>query len=848
MKRMNFSQDRSTFRRFFAGTLASLCLLIALTMYGTYKFKQSEENNLWVQHTFKVLSNLQNIESLTFKIEHIEQTYVMKPDKIILQEFERYTRLLDESISKIDNLVADNSQQQQNVKILQSLVEKQTSANKYNLELMAVGKNQEALTSVTSHAFNKSIHDISFLLLEMKKLEENLLEQRLEAYSKSHTRANVVVLLGTLLSLMMVLTCILYIYKEFKKRLITQNELNRTHQVQETMLQSSPFAFIATGMDGRISLFNSAAEELLGYSQEEVIGTLPNPFHVEEEVIQMAHTLSLRFGETIAPGYDVFVYRAQRGIVESDTWTYVKKDGSRVPVKLTVTTLRDEDEKVTGFLGIAFDISKQLEFEQGIIHAKEEAQRATQAKSEFLSNMSHEIRTPMNAIMGMAEILKESNLNPEQKKYVDIFQRAGDGLLSIIDDILDLSKIESGQFGLDQSSFSLTGLISKISEILTIKAQQKNLKLKIEVEPGLHDNYLGDQNRIRQIIMNLMGNAIKFTKEGEVKLTIRGGTLNQETRELHFDIQDTGIGMTSDQIKRIFERFSQADSSISKEYGGTGLGLSISKRLVELMDGSITVSSIPGSGTTFHVSIKIRQIEHEEQPPKLPTQERKANDKVLSILLVDDNDENRLVVRSFLKNQPCTVDEAKNGKEAVEMSQNKLYDLILMDMQMPVMDGITATGIIRENEKIKNTRPTPILALTAYALKEEMHRSLEAGCNGHLTKPISKKSLLLAIQNYTAELIVEIDSELTDLIPDYLKNRHAELEALKEALSKKDFTTIGATGHKLRGSAGSYGFDDLSLVGKELEDKAKVQDEASIVSALSQYDLYLKMVRVTYKT
>ncbi len=697
----------------------------------------------------------------------------------------------------------------------------------------------------------------------------------------------------------------------------------------------------------------------------------------------MARFLSSRFNTQVNPGFETFSYRAQKDIVESDQWTYVRKDGTRIPVSLSVTAQKDDSGNIIGYLGIAFDVTKQLEYEHALVDAKEQALAGTQAKSEFLANMSHEIRTPMNAIMGMAELLNETELNEEQRKYVDVFQRAGESLLNIINDILDLSKIEAGHFELDKVPFTISSMVDKATEIMALKAHQKQLELAVDLDPDLFDYYLGDPNRIRQILLNLIGNAIKFTKKGEVVLKINGGTENHFGREIIIEITDTGIGMSKSQLEKLFERFNQADSSITKEYGGTGLGLNITKRLVELMNGSIHVESTEGTGTKFTVRIFLEEdskpedaaeeislngkkliiiddtktnrlilkkiverqgaITHEAENGEIglkmiheSAKENKPYDLVLldcrmpgidgfkvaeqvqstelkgpmilmltsdnrpgdlaksrslglksylvkpvlknellreiaralydlqpkavmekktvsktqsdlNILLVDDNDENRLVIRSFLKSLPWKIEEAKNGKDALDLYSPGKYDVILMDMQMPVLDGYSATREIRKQELEQKLSPTPIIALTAYALKEEVDKSLEAGCNGHQSKPVAKTSLIKAIEYITKAIDIVVDIDLEDLIPDYLGNREKEVDHLRELFHKGDFPQIQAIGHKLRGSAGSYGFSELSEIGKELEEKSKVSDSASINFALNQYKLYLKRIKVSFQ-
>lgn len=972
-------------RYLFIGSSAIFIALVILLGYGHENYNRKEATFEWVSHTLDVINDLQELETL------IQETGSNNRALIITEQDSYRVRIaelgtqLKSTISEIDSKTRDNPEQQRNVGRLDETVEALIKYSGQAVKLLADGKRESVVEMVREGRGQDLLEKLSDIVKEMKTEEKTLLEARMLELKKAESTASMMILIVSLLSLLFLIVGFFFLRKQLLRRIKIQSDLNQLAQIQKTILESAAFALIAFDKDGRINLFNRAAEKLLGYKENEVMGKLPGIFHDPNEVAHMAEILSRELGEAVPVGMDVFTVRARRGTVESDQWTYVKKDGTRVPVKLTVSTLRDENNEITGYLGIAYDVSRQLQFEEAMVEAKDTALSANKAKSEFLANMSHEIRTPMNAIMGMSELLKETELDEDQRKYVEIFGRAGESLLNIINDILDLSKIEAGHFELDKSSFSLCGVIEKSTELMALRAHQKQLELAVDVSDELPDHFVGDGNRIRQILLNLLGNAVKFTRRGEILLNVKPGNRQGDKLEIIFEIQDTGIGMTPDQLQKLFDRFAQADSSITKEFGGTGLGLSITKKLVDLMNGNIEVQSTYGIGTRFIVTIVLdkdqsfteepqemelkgdrvlvvddsrtnrmilrkmlesrealvteaesgeRAVElvkdysekgipfnlilldcrmpgmdgfdvattirkdpallgplllmltsdnrpgdlsrsrelgfrsylvkpilkkelfnaiqksiMEKADPQYVPDDNEAKEKLperLSILLADDNDENRLVIISFLKSFNWKIDEAKNGRDALLLYQQNKYDLILMDMQMPVMDGYSATSEIRKIETDRNEVRTPVIALTAYALKEEMEKSLVAGCDDHVTKPVSKATLLETIDKFTREHTFKVDPDLKELIPDYLEKRRSELREFRRLMDEGDFQNLQKLGHKLRGSAGSYGFPVLSEVGKEFEEGGKDKDYQRAKRALTLYETVMARIRVKY--
>ena len=572
------------------------------------------------------------------------------------------------------------------------------------------------------------------------------------------------------------------------------------------------------GFDGRFRRLNPAWQRTLGYTVEELTASPFTDFvHPDDRAATTAELQKLITGEDTLSFENR--YRARDGSYRWMLWT---------------ATPFARDQLV---YAAARDITERKRAEENIQRLKEAAEAANRAKSDFLARMSHEMRTPLTAIIGMSDLLGRVGLSAEQHKYVASLHRAGNHLLALINDLLDLSKAESGHLTLEMLAFSLHEVLEKTVEIVAFGANEKGLTLRREVAPDVPANLMGDPDRLRQVLINLANNAIKFTAKGEVVIRVKHDPDDRDPYALRFSVSDTGIGIPQDKLSVIFEAFAQADVSTTRKYGGTGLGLAIAKRFIELMGGGIWVESQVGAGSTFHFTAKFREqsvVAAGKEHAVAADADAPAGGpgRTLRILVAEDAEESRLLLEAYLKLSGHQADFAENGAEAVEKFPSGRYDLVLMDLQMPVMDGYAATRQIRAWELERARNPTPVVALTASALEMERRNAVAAGCTSVLTKPIRFRELLDAVERHagaaSAAQQTEISARVQALVPGYLERRRGDVEALRAALARSDYETIRALGHRMSGTGGGYGLPRITEIGGRLEQAARQKDSAEI--------------------
>ena len=628
---------------------------------------------------------------------------------------------------------------------------------------------------------------------------------------------------------------------DYRSNQLIQNELK-----YNTLIDNMDLGLIEVDKQHRILKANRSFIKLVGYSEEELIGLdaremLPTGKYLERINSENDHRLE-----------------GHSSIYES---CLTHKEGRVLWVLISGTPVHNADGEVVGSIGIHFDITYMKDLQRKLVQARQEAEQAREAEKQFLANMSHEIRTPLNAIIGMSHLLMDTSLDYEQKEYISVLQSSSEMLLRLISDVLDFSKIESGQLDVQQRPFNLNGIAELLKRTYQLRLEDKPVRFELNLDAELTTQLEGDDLLLNQMLNNLLSNAEKFTKKGTITLDIHTLRRSEEIIWVRFQVRDTGIGIAEADKENIFKSYRQAKSDIRIHYGGTGLGLPITLKLAELMGGQVAFESEEGKGTTFTLDLPFvdtgKPILPQVSSKKMANTQPERDGKVL---VVEDNAINRKYISTLLNKWGIPFDFALHGREAVEKCGEEIFAVILMDLQMPVMNGYEAALAIRNREN--PNCDVPIIALTASAIQADRDRAFQCGMNGFLSKPITPGQLSDLLGTFWSESVVamqpsaenkppsghlsfdlsvlrefygddlEYAKEMFDL---FLSESEKSLPALEKAVDRMDGTNIKAIAHRIKPSVRMVGFTTLADHLQNLEHAALAGDNAKITEAYGHF-------------
>ncbi|CAO4157207.1 hybrid sensor histidine kinase/response regulator [Methylorubrum extorquens] len=814
------------------------------------------EKRVWLQHTYEVLAELDTIHTSVADAEAGQREFLIARQDDRLAPFQAAVQVLPEATAKLSALVSDNSAQLARARALSQQVSEKLTDLARSLQQPRPATPLPQQSSVDAQRGAVLTAQIRETLQIMRREEQRLLASRRDALEQVAPRS-ISFAIATLLLALLALTAAGYLaVREIRRRSVAEAVLQASERRYRLLAENTSDIVRLLSSDPQHAYTSPATRTVLGYEPEEFAAlSLEELIHPDDLAQAQASRTQLSLEHPSRIG----------------THRYRHKQGNWVWLEVAYRHMESDEANLV--LAVARDVTYRKTQEEVLRAAVEDAraaraqaEAASQAKTDFLASMSHEIRTPLNGILGYTELLLADNqLNSTQRLRLERVHSSGAALLTVVNDILDFSKIEAGQVEIDPRPFAMAALVDNSLSIVRSLAEQKSLTLSAHVVPDVSDHYIGDQDRLRQILLNLLNNAVKFTARGSVALRVTcasDASLPAGQQRLRFFVTDTGIGIPAEKQDLLFERFSQVDSSTAREFGGTGLGLAISQRLVHLMGGRIGVESRAGQGSTFWFEVDLRPSEAVDEHPPNPSEAALIRSAAggAHVLLAEDLEINQDIARSILEAAGHWVDVAIDGVHAVEAVQRRAYDLVLMDVQMPAMDGITAARHIRSLGSAYTD--LPIVALTANVLPHQVQAFTEAGMNGHVGKPFKRDELLAAVERWAkkpltgqasdgAGLELEHDrapeetgfdpavfGEVLDMLGpaktgDLLQRFGQELEArLGNDVQGRSPDELCRDAHALASQAGFLGFVALREQCLALEGACAEESEAAELAAL----------------
>ncbi|THU34796.1 response regulator [Niastella caeni] len=813
---------------------------------------KSRSASLEAIESFHLHNQLQNIVKNVILTESRVRGFVITGDSNFIAGAQDTLNLLMNQLAGLQK-ASKNQYNQASFTHLAALIEKRILINNEIIDVYTRFGKAQAEKRISSKAgiiLRDSITELSM------QLEKELYDQLQTGILQNRKRTFIILIISRLLtilglsgivilSLLVIrhLTRMHHLVKELKQA--NDNETEARHNIEkisaeiQDLYNNAPCGYHSIDGDARIIAINDTELKWLGYTREEVIGKLFIYDVLEEETAKSVRENFPNFKKT--------------GSIKERRLIMRTKTGKTFPVVLNSVAIYDASGNYLSSRSTIYDITEQQKVESALKEARQQAIESANVKEQFLANMSHEIRTPINSVIGFTNLLQKTNLQEEQHQFVNLIQSASENLLTIINDILDISKIEAGMLRIEKNPFSLRGLCSSIETMFYHRAREKNLSFSLYIQDNIPDTLTGDAVRLTQILVNLISNAIKFTQKGGISINITTLKQKNDYIRLRFSVKDSGIGISTDKLDAIFERFQQGETDTTRKYGGTGLGLSIVRNLVHLQGGNIQVDSDPGKGTEFIFEIEYSLMPVGEAMTASLSEKTEISAGAFPdarVLVVEDNAMNQLLIKFTFQSWKVNFELADNGTKAIEWLQRENFDLVLLDIQMPLMDGYATAQAIRKELK----SDIPVIAMTAHALAGEREKCLSHGMNDYISKPIHERELYTLLTRYLSnERSANIESLKNDLhyvdlnflqdmvmgssdflktiIKQFLKQFPGEMEALKNAIDQKDARQVATLSHHIQST--------VSILGKntpffqQLEKLEKLAKKNTAPSTLS---------------
>ena len=717
---------------FTAILLGCVLLLGFLLISGERHIEKSDD---WVNFTHTVIIKSEKLNTLIAGMVASQRGYLISEDEEFAEDYQNKKAEASKLFATLRELTANDESQQSLLEQMQEYFVNLSNFLETTMDEMPQQGTMQQLRDVES--INRIQENIIRLHNDFLEEEYGLLNKRIRIVESRKNQYFITLLIGGAVAVALLMIFNGYLLRVQTKRSAAEDELTEKKEIFRLAVEGTHDGVYDWNLKTGEIFYSDQYIQMLGYDREDFKGTVDDfssRLHPDEKD-EVWEYVNLFMDGQLSEFSNIFRMKHKSG-----RWVWVHSRGQ---------LLRNKNDEAYRMVGAHTDVSAAKEYEARLHEAKQKAEEANRAKSDFLAHMSHEIRTPLTTISGVAEILQKDSdtLDKKKKKLVSVLQSSSVTLKDLISDVLDFSKIESGELELDNTAYDVSEIFQQIISVLAVKANEKKLDFKFSYKPLKGATLYGDPVRLRQVLINLIGNAIKFTEKGHVHVTARREEF-EGVEILKIDVEDTGIGIAESQMDVVFEQFKQADSSVSKKFGGTGLGLPISKRLAELMGGSIKVTSEQGKGSTFTLIVPLQEVEQDDQTVVANENIEKLNKKLKSIvsgdnkiLLVEDYEGNVVVLSYILESIGLSFDHAKTGLEALNKWKENHYSMILMDIQMPEMDGFTATKHIRQIEEEQGLDKTPIIGMTAHALVGDRDKCIECGMDAYLPKPIVEADL-----------------------------------------------------------------------------------------------------------